>query len=630
MPKRLKNASASVETIDRARCVGEVDGGQRTTEGGSVRTDLRFGFGLGASAGALGGLAECVLLPLAVPWRVPFTVGVDALLLGLVGVLLAALFRRADNPCATAGRVSTGLAFLVVAVALGLIANRVVLRDLHHLEPVSLMLDGLVLALAGAVAFGIGRTIRRAAGHIAWIARPIVSVVLVVTFSTGIVAPHVIVRSASAPATPDPDRPPIVVLSIDTLRPDRLGTGGSPLGTSPELDRLCRESRHFPEAVVVSPGSGASHAALMTSRYPISNGVHSNFSILDDSVTTLAERLRADGYRTGGFVTNMFLGERFGFPQGFDVYVQTGVVERLAEVSPAVLRRSLAIVHVIDHLRIGLDPNYDPSFETALAWMRESSRPTFFFVHLMDVHSPYVPRPEWGARFGAERAAPDEASNRWGWRRAEPTYLAEIRYADTKVGRLRRALQEVGWLDRAVFALTTDHGENLEDHAPHFSHGSTLFESTIRVLFAIRAPGRLDPGLDPRLVSNVDLLPSLAALTDRAPDPDWEGRSALGGAESERDVVFSQIYGDFAVRTRDEKLILYADGARSWFRLDADPGEKEPLTPVGEELARAEGEFAVWYDEYVTGLYTRSGGEISPEVLSPEALAQLKTLGYLD
>lgn len=591
------------------------------------RAGVAAAFVVGVGIGVAAGGAEALLVPLAAPLRVPWILAVDGLLGGVLGAGLAMLpGRRATLP-----RVTGGVAFVPAFVAAALLVNRVLLRDVHHLEPVSLAMDLVALGAAVAVAVGVARAMRRAEprlralglGRRSWAAVPLVILLGVA------VLPFVRSRGGD----PDPDRPPVIVVSIDTLRPDRLGDGGQPLGTSPELDRLCRQARTFPEAFAVSPGSGASHAALMTSRYPVSNGVHTNFSVLDPSVTTLAERLAARGYRTGGFVTNIFLGQRFGFPQGFDTYVQTGGVERLAKAGPTLLVRSLALMRVVDRVRSRLDPAWDPSFEAALAWMRESNAPTFLFVHLMDVHSPYVPPRPWRLRFGADRSGDASwagESNAWGWRRSEESYVAEVASADAKIGRLRRALDDVGWLDDGILVLTSDHGENLADHAPHFSHGATLYDATIRILFALRAPGRIGPGRDNRLVENVDLVPTLEPLLGAGPDEEWEGQDLLAEGIPPRSRIFTQIEDDFAVRTREEKVVLRADGSRSLIRLDTDPAEKELRTPTGETLARAEAELAAWLEAHRTELYAREGGQVASGTLSPEVAEQLRTLGYLD
>lgn len=618
-------------------------------------------FLLGASAGLVSAVAECLLVSLPLGWRVPYAGGVYGLLGGVLGLVVSWLL-----PARTGWRpVLACVVFVPVAAALALLANRVVLRDVHHLEPVSLAADGIALVLAAGVAGLAAAWARplRPAPRLAATAST-APAAPAATGATALAAPWtrlgfalaaalVLAGGVAAPQlslsrnSPPDARSPVILVSIDTLRPDRLGTGGEPLATTPELDRLCREAVHFPETFAVSPGSAASHAALLTSRYPISNGVHTNFSPLDESVTTLTEILRGRGYRTGGFVTNMFLGQRFGFPQGFDAYVQTGVVERMDEASPALLWRSLALVQIADHVRSRFQIGYDPSFETALRWIAESQRPSFFFVHFMDVHSPYVPPAPWGRRFGAQPAAAesgemddrdradrsadraDEDTNPYGWRRSDEVYLAEVGFTDTKIGRLRRQLDELGLLDESVLVVTSDHGENLSDHAPHYSHGSTLFDATLRVLLAVRAPARLDRALDARTLENLDLPPTLAPLLDLPAHPDWEGRNALAADGTGRALTVSQIYRDFAVRTPTAKYLLKEDGTRAVLDLAADPAEKRPRTPVGEDLARAEAEFQRWYEAHVTELYSDGGREVAAEDLSPEARDLLRTLGYL-
>ncbi|MBZ0270289.1 sulfatase, partial [bacterium] len=511
------------------------------------------------------------------------------------------------------------------AVALAWLVNRVILRDIHHLDPRSLVGDGIAALVAAGLAFLVARVVRVPG----FTRRPAAAIALAAVCAAVLALPLFLADDGE----PDPARPSVVLVSIDTLRPDRLGVGGCPRGTSPVIDRLCRESLFFPEALTVSPGSGASHAALLTSRYPISNGVHTNFSLSDESLTTWTELMRERGYRTGGFATNVYLSDRFGFPQGFGTYVQTGVVERLDEPSAVVLPRTLAVRALLEHVRGRFDVKRDPSFEAALGWIGESRRPMFLFLHLMDVHAPYVPPPPYDALFGATREGDDlweGKENPYGWRRSEEAYLAEIRFADAKMGRWRRAMEEQGRLDEAIVVLTSDHGENLADHAPQFAHGNTLFDATVRILLAVRAPGRFAPGLDARVVENVDVLPTIAPMLGLAASADWEGRNLFFGRVPERPVTFAQLYRDFAVRTRDTKVILHEDGHRELLDLRADPGEQHPRPPTEAERELAEKRFAAWYAAHVTELYDRAGGEVSPESLSPETVETLRALGYLD
>jgi arylsulfatase A-like enzyme len=518
-------------------------------------------------------------------------------------------------------------------VALGLFANRVLLRGTSFLGAKSLAADAIAVAAAAVVAVVAARRARALleAGRTRFAPGPMPAAAVALLLAAAVWVPG---RRLPGGPPGAAGLPPIVLISLDTLRPDRLSGGGEPLPTSPELDRLCREGTLWPEAVTASPGSAASHAALLSSRHPVSNGVWANFSVLDERVETLAERLRAMGYRTGGFVTNTFLGRRFGFDQGFDAYVESGATERAHEPSPSALFRSLAVVQIADRVRYRLDPGHDPSFEAALSWLRESDRPPFLFLHLMDVHSPYVPPRPWGPRFGAnpdgEPGSPDHR-NRFGWRPSVAAYVAEIGHMDSKIGRLRRVLEERGLLHRAVLVLTSDHGENLLDHLPNFTHGSTVYESTLRVLAAVRAPGRVKAGaLDPRVLENTDWLPTLADILGWERSEAWEGMSLAGAEAPVGRLAFTQLNRDFAVRSPQWKLLVNADGMRELYDLATDPGETRPSAPDSARVAFAELALARWLAETSTPLYTEQARSVRPEELSEETRERLRALGYIE
>ncbi|HMB67751.1 MAG TPA: sulfatase [bacterium] len=591
---------------------------------------LSFGLLAGAALGAAAGLVEAVARPLGEPLRAVYALGADGLLGAAWGLAAAALrrFRPGDDSGARADVLAVTI-FPGLAIGLGLFANRVVLTGANFLSPVSLFADVVAVAAASGLALGV----RRVAGR--GLSRSPRGGALPSFVVIGLLAAAFLVPPRLLSGVPREDLTPVILISIDTMRIDRLSGGGEPLPTSPHLDRLAREGVQWPDAVTPSPGSAASHAALLTSRYPVSNGVWANFSVMDDSVETLAERLRAMGYRTGGFVTNTFLGSRFGFAQGFDAYVESGVTERLLKPSGAALFRSLSVVQVIDRLRYRADPGHDPSFEAALTWLRESDRPPFLFLHFMDVHSPYVPPAPWDARFGAGKDGGPESPdhrNKFGWRPSIAAYTAEIAHLDSKIGRLRRELEALGLLDRAVIVVTTDHGENLVDHEPNFTHGSTMFESTLRVLALLRAPGRVAQGtLETRTLENVDFVPTVAGLLGWPPSDGWEGADLLGrNAPPSPRTTFGQLEQDFAVRTQERKVILSADGRRDVYSLLSDPGEKRPAAADSATAAAAEEALGRWLAETSTPLYTEQARSVSPSELSPETRDKLRALGYLD
>lgn len=596
---------------------------------------LRLGAIVGARLGALAGLGDALSGPLH-PARFVYALGMNGLLGSACGAAAALLLstlpsvRRGGVPSAAAGLAGC-VAFPAIAAALAVLANRVLLRGAHFWSRSSLIADAIVVIVAAVLAVLLARVLRRPLASLTALRPPSTTVTLstIAAIAATVVLPHLLPRGGHM----DPARPSVVLVSIDTLRPDRLSTGGDPRGSSPEIDRLAREGLYFPEAITVSPGSAAAHAALLTSRYPISNGVYANFSVMDTSVTTLAEALRARGYRSGGFVTNTFLGNRFRFDQGFHTYVESGQVERLEEASPSALFRSLALVQIADRLRVRLQPGYDPSFETALRWIRESRSPSFFFVHLMDVHSPYAPPHPFGPRYGADRDAGRGATarrNRFGWRPSEPAYVAEVRFADTKIGRLRRVLEERQLLDSSVIVLTSDHGENLADHEPNFTHGTTVFDATLRILTSFRAPfASLRVGLEARILENVDVYPTIAALLGEPLPKDGEGRSFHPTTPEALTLTFSQLNRDFAVRSTSEKLIVREDGTREHYRLDVDPAESRPVPIAPLRQEELEGALQEWFHRTATALYLESAESIAPSQLPEDVQEKLRALGYV-
>ena len=593
---------------------------------------LPAGWFIGCAVGMVGGAVEAAVSPLAETWRIPWIVGADGLAGGVFG-LLAAIALLPARPLSRWGAPASGGILLGVTVfpglllPLGLLVNRVLLAGTHFLSLASLAADAFAALVAIALSLCLGRSVSRT---LARRPRPLPGLAAALVSAALLAVLHELpVRAGQSGETAPSDLPPIVLVSIDTLRLDGLSTGGDPRPTSPEIDRLCREGLFFPDATCVSPGSAASHAALLTSRYPVSNGVWANFTVMDSSVTTLAEVLRDRGYRTGGFVTNTFLGRRFGFAQGFECYVESGVVEALGHPGRAAFRRSLVLTQVFDRVRSRFSPGHDPSFETALAWLGEDETPPFLFLQIMDVHSPYVPPAPWGARFGARREGDGKGPvNRFGWRPSEEAYAAEIGFADAKIGRLRRTLEELGILEDAVILLTSDHGENLLDHEPHFSHGRTLFDSTLRVLASIRAPGHgVRPAIDGRTFENVDVLPTMADVLEESPHPHWEGQSARRPSPGARWAV-SQLKHDFAMRTPSRKIIFPDEGARLRFRLESDPGEQAPTAPFPDEDALQDS-LDAWIRSHATDLYRKGPRAVTPDEMSPETVEKLRTLGYI-
>jgi arylsulfatase A-like enzyme/Tfp pilus assembly protein PilF len=271
----------------------------------------------------------------------------------------------------------------------------------------------------------------------------------------------------------------LLIITLDTTRADRLGAYGWPQSVTPALDRIAAEGVLFEHAAAPAPLTLPAHASLFTSMYPPVHGVRDNGGFfLDDRATTLAERLKDRGLKTGGFVGAYVLDRRWGIAQGFDTYVDNFDLSKFDTPSLGEVERPAN--EVADH---------------ALDWLETVKSSRFFgWVHFYDPHSPYAPPEPYRTRF------------------ADRPYLGEIAFVDSQVGRIRAFLERERLLDRTVIVVIGDHGESLGDHGER-THGFFVYESVLHVPLMIRAPY---DGLRGRrvadLVRSVDVMPTALDL----------------------------------------------------------------------------------------------------------------------
>src|SRR4051812_34400816 len=239
-------------------------------------------------------------------------------------------------------------------------------------------------------------------------------------------------RAPSSRSSP-PDRPNVLLVTIDTLRADHVGCYGYTNASTPTIDALAKRGVRFETAVAHVPLTGPSHASILTGQIPLGHGFRNNSGFtLSPQVKTAAETFRAAGYRTAAFVSGFPLDRRFGFDRGFDTYD--------------------------DHLPKGNDRRRTPCVErfadattdAVLRWLQTPSpapsAPFFLWVHYYDPHAPYEPPGDLAQRF---RDAP---------------YDGEIAFADAQLGRLLATLEASGALARTLVLATADHGESLGEH----------------------------------------------------------------------------------------------------------------------------------------------------------------------
>jgi choline-sulfatase len=443
--------------------------------------------------------------------------------------------------------------------------------------------------------------------------------------------------SASAPDTP----PSIILVMIDTLRADYVGSYGFAGDITPHLDALAAESHRFARCYSQAPWTKPSVASLFTSLYPAAHGVDRHAGrigdpdvpidgVLADEAVTLAESLADQGYRTAAFIANPWISEPYGFGQGFETY------------DDDVLNFKTPASDLLDKAR---------------AWMEslEPDEPFFLYLHFIDVHGPYE-SPEWA--FDAVRDMQGVASSRTlsrnqaaklpdyllepEWVGEPPTkslttwrarYAAGVRVFDEQFGVFVDELRTGGWLDRTALVVTSDHGEELCE-AGRWGHGHTLLENQTRVPLLIRPPGGEAGGrVHDDVVGLVDLMPTLlalgggtvpAGLDGRDLTPELEGRSSGPGAAFSTGVknhpdVYSLVIGT-------HKLVMSQKrGALELFDVEADPTERNNLAAHEPRITAA---MAEQLRAIIEVQQQRGPFEAAPVPLSDERSEALRALGY--
>jgi tetratricopeptide (TPR) repeat protein len=251
---------------------------------------------------------------------------------------------------------------------------------------------------------------------------------------------------------------PVVLVSIDTLRSDRLSLYGPARLETPALSRLRRDGVLFERAYASAPLTLPSHAALMTGTHAAEHGVLDNSGYaLAAGVPTLAEVARRNGYATGGAVSSVVLAARSGISRGFDLW------DDAIDPAPPGLPSTRA---------------ERPGGETAgllSAWIAgRGARPFLAFLHLFEPHAPYAPPEPWASRW-------------------EDPYDGEIAAADAVLGAFLHGLEERGLYDRSLVIVLSDHGEGLGDHGER-EHGVFLYREAIQVPLLVKLPGGLLAG----------------------------------------------------------------------------------------------------------------------------------------
>ncbi len=416
----------------------------------------------------------------------------------------------------------------------------------------------------------------------------------------------------------------VILVSVDTLRADRLGAYGYPRPTSPILDRFASEGTRFATCIAASPWTLPSHISMLTGLYPTHHGALHVRQPLRTGVRLVSEELAGHGFRTAAIVASDLVLPNEGSRRGFEHYQEFPWRDLAATSGPSILNTGAEVTAAattwLEHLTA------DDSF--------------FLFLHYYDVHSDYSPEPRFRTLLGADAdlepgsstfliAHRDDGALTAKERlQTQRLYDAEIRQLDAHLGTLFGALRELGLESRTLVVVTSDHGEEFREHG-RLLHGRALYEESMHVPLIMRGPGVPRGHVVTQLTSHVDITPTILAATGTGLADQLDGSSLLrsltafdderpdfvvGGATHRGDVRM--------VRTARFKLIDRRVGNDELYDLELDPGERTNI--IAHQPSRHAG---------LARRFARSGGQLSNDPvgqLSTTDRERLRALGYLD
>ena len=389
-------------------------------------------------------------------------------------------------------------------------------------------------------------------------------------------------------------RPSFLLVVLDAVRASSLGAYGYERPTSPVLDRLAARGVVFEQAFSTAPWTLPSHGSMFSGRWPheLRTGWRRG---LPDSIPLLAEFMRSNSYRTGGFTGNLlYTTEASGFNRGFDRYESFPNSLKQFLLAPA-----LAQLAWQRHLRFRserrLSDRKSASAVTRgfLDWVGTEKRPFFAFLNLYDAHAPYEPPPAWRDRFRSADTRID-------------LYDASIAAQDSVLGATLDSLDARGLLDRTVVLVTADHGELHGEHGIH-GHGNSLYVAELRVPLVIAGPGIPMGRRVPATVSLRDVAATVVQLTNLSGAPFPGETISHYWSDSTHGTVTSPAYSEVepapgvapdsplaggplrSLVSFPYRAVQHVDGRIELYDLAKDPGEERDVSSdvtLADTLAR--------------------------------------------
>jgi arylsulfatase A-like enzyme/Flp pilus assembly protein TadD len=394
----------------------------------------------------------------------------------------------------------------------------------------------------------------------------------------------------------------VIVITIDTLRPDHLGCYGYKQIHTPNIDALATDGVRFERAYTSVPVTLPSHTVIFTGTYPTYSGMH-DFAgnKLGSSQPTLASALKSHGYTTGAVVASAALDSRFGLNRGFDFYYDHFDFNRMQESNIEEMERPGNIVADI-----------------TLDWLKNNYQKKFFFwMHLYDPHYPYRPPAPYDAEY------------------KDHLYDGEIAFADEQVGKLVRFLKDKNLYRTTLILVAGDHGESLGEHGEK-THGFFIYNATLHVplIFHLPASETARTRTPKTLVNLADLMPTILQLLHLKIPSDVEGQSLVPVLEGKSEAERSLYAETFLARLHFNWSELRSVETERYHYIDAPKPELYDLSTDPREVQNIFAQKPAVTQELSTRLksliaqYTAGEEQAQKTGLDPALMERLKSLGY--
>jgi len=336
-------------------------------------------------------------------------------------------------------------------------------------------------------------------------------------------------------------KPNVLLISIDSLRADRLGCHGNPHKPSPNIDAIAEVGVRFERCIAAAPWTLASHASLLTGLFTHEHGVNEKLEALDAATPLLPTLFASNGYATAAIVSGPFMSKPYGFDRGFDYYDDD--IARMdekqsheAETSPRLAGK-------------------------ATQWLKRRvsehrEQPFFLFLHMWDVHYHYHPPPPYDTKYDPDyRGKANGTFRPWHsdfGERLKPRdiqhiralYDGELAFTDEHVGQVLNVVKELGVADNTIVCITGDHGDEFYEHG-FGGHLRTLYNEVLHVPWIVAGPGVPKGRVVEGGVANADILPTLTQLAGLSGgSTSLSGRSQTAVMSGTSQVVPRPIFGE--------------------------------------------------------------------------------------